>query len=331
MLCATLIMFLWEENYGEAAETAATLDHVIEEISSNSHHGFECQSRQFSEGYLKKHSSINLEDEEAVEEDEKRMRSEECRKLLIEETSHYEQHRNKERMCSALVSGIRTVWNSPNILTCCIIGSVFEGAMYIFIFLWTPSLTTLQEKLNFEKTGIVGIAEKDPHNDSELPFGWIFSSFMVCCMLGTMAFSALSNAGIPASKCLAGVLALTSLSCLAMAVPYSDGMSGATSSANTPQYIGMLMYEFCIGFYYPAMGTVKGTIVPEDQRAAIYNVFRLPLNLLVLVYLVGDFSTEKSFLANAILLMVACTLQIRLVRNSNGFGGGTKRRGSEVD
>merc|ERR1712176_1752803 len=88
-----------------------------------------------------------------------------------------------------------------------------------------------------------------------------------------------------------------------------------------PQYVGMLVYEFCIGFYYPAMGTVKGTIVPEDQRAAIYNVFRLPLNLVVLVYLVGDFSMETSFFANAILLLMACVLQLR------SFGGSGCYRG----
>lgn len=63
--------------------------------------------------------------------------------------------------------------------------------------------------------------------------------------------------------------------------------------------------------------TVKGTIVPEDQRAAIYNVFRLPLNLMVLLYLVGDFNTETSFLANAIMLFAACGLQIRIVKDTS--------------
>jgi hypothetical protein len=62
--------------------------------------------------------------------------------------------------------------------------------------------------------------------------------------------------------------------------------------------------------------TVKGTIVPEDQRAAIYNVFRLPLNLMVLLYLVGDFNTETSFLANAVMLMIACGLQVKLVQSA---------------
>jgi len=69
-----------------------------------------------------------------------------------------------------------------------------------------------------------------------------------------------------------------------------------------------------IGFYYPAMGTVKGSIVPEGQRAAIYNVFRFPLNLFMLTFLVGNYSTETSFTANAVLLMMACMLQIHLVR-----------------
>ena len=59
------------------------------------------------------------------------------------------------------------------------------------------------------------------------------------------------------------------------------------------------------------MGTVKAAIVPEDQRAAIYNVYRLPLNFFMLAYLFGDFSAEASFTTNAILLMGTCILQIR--------------------
>jgi len=329
VLCAALIVVLWEENYGEAAAS----EYKIEQVSSNCH---SIGGREYSAGFVKKHSSVHLEDEGSMEddkgsmeeddgsmgEDEKSIRNEECKHLTEKDNKQ-----RKEGMFSTLFSGIRTVWNSPEILICCIIGSVFEGAMYIFIFLWTPALTTLQERLDYshgnlgDETGIIESTEKDIHTDSELPFGWIFSSFMVCCMLGTIAFSRLSDAGVPASKCLVGILAFASLSCLAMACPYSSGSSGSTS-ANTPQYLGMLMYEFCIGFYYPAMGTVKGTIVPEDQRAAIYNVFRLPLNLLVLVYLVGDFSTEVSFLANATLLMVACVLQIRIVRSSGVVSNG---------
>ncbi len=63
------------------------------------------------------------------------------------------------------------------------------------------------------------------------------------------------------------------------------------------------------------MGTVKAAVVPEDQRAAIYNVYRLPLNLFMLAYLFGDYTAEASFTANAILLIVVCILQIRYMRS----------------
>lgn len=218
-------------------------------------------------------------------------------------------------------------------------------ARYIFIFLWTPALTSIQRAIQLRE--VDGSSENaqelltaDSHGDvDELPFGWIFSSFMVCCMLGTMAFSHFTNLGVSASKSLVWILALSAVSCLAMAAPSTVGIN-SSSGALSWQYAGMLLYEFCIGAYYPAMGTgeshtldidshgcqsmilrlymstVKGTIVPEDQRAAIYNVFRLPLNLMVLLYLVGDFNTETSFLANALMLMIACGLQLKLVRSA---------------
>lgn len=257
VLCATLIVCLWEENYGETSSSASGSEK--EEVVPSNGHGVEVKdNRQHSAGYLKKHSSVLLQDLESSEEDDKKIvvQNEECKDLLLAEeeegtAGHQHQQRNKEGALSTLCSGIHTVWNSPNILSCCIIGSVFEGAMYIFIFLWTPALTTLQQKLDSLHNGNLDdktdIIDKDPHaDDSELPFGWIFSSFMACCMLGTMAFSTLSNAGVPASKCLAGILALASLSCVAMACP--SGYNFGSTSANTPQYLGMLLYEFCIGF-----------------------------------------------------------------------------------
>ena len=98
----------------------------------------------------------------------------------------------------------------------------------------------------------------------------------------------------------------------------------------TTYTVTMFFFRFCFYSFilhpvsfpasYPAMGTVKGAIVPEDQRAAIYNVFRFPLNLFMLVFLVGDFSTESSFTANAALLMVACVLQIRLAWGGSDIG-----------
>ena len=278
VLCATLIVCLWDENYGGGTVSNTHRDEEIAE------HDVELVATQrHGSGVAKQHSSIYLSDDENNQDREKPLESLQTSSAKV-----------------GLLSGIRTVWNSPLILSICIIASAFEGSMYIFIFLWTPALTHIQTQLNPTAT--------------ELPFGWIFASFMLCCLLGTISFSRLAHAGVSASKCLVGVLALAAVSCLAMAYPHISGTGGA----NSVQYWGMLSYEFAIGAYYPAISVVKGTVVPEDQRATIYNVFRLPLNLLVLINLTAGFSTQSSFLVDAILLIVACILQIRLVGRTGG-------------
>jgi len=76
----------------------------------------------------------------------------------------------------------------------------------------------------------------------------------------------------------------------------------------------MLLFEGCIGAYYPAMSTVKGNIVPEDQRAAIYSVFRLPMNLVVLINLVSNLGFQAAFSLCFAMLALATALQIRVVK-----------------
>ncbi|KAL7433700.1 hypothetical protein ACHAXM_003681 [Skeletonema potamos] len=275
VLCAALIVCQWDENYGvgnasNTLKSEETAEHDVQLAS--------VEKKRHDSGFAKKHSSVYLNDEDTVED------GKECSESLQPSPANV-----------GLLSGIRTVWNSPLILPICIVASAFEGSMYIFIFLWTPALTHIQSQLNPTAT--------------ELPFGWIFASFMLCCLLGTISFSRLSHAGVSASKCLVGVLALAAASFLAMAYPHISGTGGAFSV----QYWGMLSYEFAIGAYYPAISVMKGIVIPEDQRATIYNVFRLPLNLLVLINLTSGISAQSSFLANAIILLVACILQMRLV------------------
>jgi MFS family permease len=280
ILCCTVIMCLWEENYGGGGNDPTIIHRDEDSILDD-------DIELVIAPVLKEHSS----DEHDVEGSKNTCKSSESQQLL---TGTHQSSAPKV----GILSGIQTVWNSPMILSICIIASAFEGSMYIFIFLWTPVLTQIQAQLHL--------------TENELPFGWIFSSFMCCCMLGTIFFSRLSNAGVSASKCLAGVLLLSALSCIAMSYPSIS--ENTRTGAYTVQYIGMLSYEFSIGAYYPAISVLKGMVVPEDQRATIYNVFRLPLNLLVLINLTAGFSTQLSFLVNAILLLVASILQIRLVR-----------------
>jgi hypothetical protein len=59
--------------------------------------------------------------------------------------------------------------------------------------------------------------------------------------------------------------------------------------------VAFLVFECCVGIYFPAMGTMKSNIVPEESRAALYNLFRVPLNVIVLGVLLSDMKTSVAF------------------------------------
>lgn len=175
---------------------------------------------------------------------------------------------------------------SRDILLCGIISSLFEGSMYIFVFMWTPLLKAFI---------------KD--EDEELPFGVIFSTFMVCCMTGSSLFSIVVEK-YPIEKL---AVALFGIGSLAMALV-------ALSINETTSFIGMNIFEVCVGMYWPIMGTMKGSIVPEDKRAAIYNLYRIPLNFIVLFSLLTDLKPVVSFVLTATMLAVATALQAILTK-----------------
>merc|ERR1712154_384015 len=75
----------------------------------------------------------------------------------------------------------------------------------------------------------------------------------------------------------------------------------------------MLLFELCIGMYFPVMGILKGSIVPGDRRAAIYNLYRIPLNFIVLFSLLADVSPTFSFTLNAVMLSIATILHVILM------------------
>ena len=180
-----------------------------------------------------------------------------------------------------------TTKRNSEVLLCGIISSLFEGSMYVFVFMWTPMLTNLTVD-----------------TDEGLPFGLIFSSFMVCCMIGSSLFSiVIENTRV--EKLGVYVFLLGSLSMATIFVSNSD----------TQSFIGMNVFELCVGMYFPIMGTMKSAIVPESQRAAIYNLYRVPLNFIVLTSLLTDLTPKQSFLVTTVMLGIACFLQTKLMKN----------------
>lgn len=78
-------------------------------------------------------------------------------------------------------------------------------------------------------------------------------------------------------------------------------------------YIGFLMFEMAVGAYFPCMGGIKADLVPENVRTTMYNLFYIPMNLMLclvlLIHLTGLQIPDEGMLCIAIgILLTACLL-----------------------
>jgi len=202
--------------------------------------------------------------------------------------------------CSDMLHAYNILVRNRDILLCGIVSSVFEASMYVFVFMWTPAMTTLTDP---EKTG-----------NAELPFGLIFSTFMVCCMIGSSLFSIIINKYRPEQILI--FVVFMAMACF---------MSFTFSTSSTLTYVSMCIFEISVGVYFPSMGTMKSSIVPEGQRSAIYNLYRVPLNFIVVITLVTHLTITQSFALCVTMLGVGVALQIELnKRRSAGDPTGTQ-------
>lgn len=91
--------------------------------------------------------------------------------------------RRSDTMLSSWKRALNTTLSSPEVLLCGLITSLFEGSMYVFVFMWTPALQKLTPGLQLSDSGHRrSLAESSSESPASLPFGLIFSTFMVCCM-----------------------------------------------------------------------------------------------------------------------------------------------------
>jgi MFS family permease len=212
--------------------------------------------------------------------------------------------KSNQKWYDGLRSAFVTTTRNMDILLCGLISSLFEGSMYIFVFMWTPALSAAN-----------GDGEK-----LVLPFGLIFATFMVCCMCGASMFGILTE-HFKGEQLAVAVFAVASLSMGSVAV----------SSSKTMKFLAMNVFEIMVGMYWPLMGTMKGMIVPESKRAAIYNLFRIPLNFIVLFSLLTDLTPRQSFALNCIMLGTASVMQYALMKRREACTGANNSSNTMMD
>lgn len=186
-------------------------------------------------------------------------------------------------------SGMRSAWTmmfaDEKILLVGIVQSCFESAMYLMVFSWTPALQAAHDVMDL----------------GEIPHGMIFSSFMVCIMIGSSLFVFLLKAQ-PVELFMRNFYIV---GVVAFAVT-------ALSSNVWEIYAALLVFEVICGLYFPAMGTMRAKYVPEVARAAIMNYFRIPLNVIVCATLYKNMENSIVFRLCAIMMTVAVLCQQRL-------------------
>mmetsp|Transcript_6296 Transcript_6296/g.10606 ORF Transcript_6296/g.10606 Transcript_6296/m.10606 type:complete len:496 (-) Transcript_6296:45-1532(-) len=168
--------------------------------------------------------------------------------------------------CMHAINAFRTDWR---VSLLAIVVSAFEGSMYSFVFNWTPAL------------------------ESEVlppPHGLIFSMFMMACMCGSSIFTFTDPAIAPSRVLLMVIIvAVMALGLVTTCVGHDPKISAI--------FMGFIAFEACVGAYFPAVGTLKSHVVPEEARAGVYNLYRLPLNAVVICILLGNMSLRASFMS----------------------------------
>ncbi|KAJ6586323.1 hypothetical protein DFH09DRAFT_255134 [Mycena vulgaris] len=176
---------------------------------------------------------------------------------------------------------LRIVQEDPRLLVLGLTQTCFEGSMYLFVFLWVPSL---------QEYSLMGL----------LPLGYIFSSFMLSMMLGSILYTALSAASAEPSLLTHAKLssAVCAVSALALAV-------SVTQHDERARFWAFCVFEACVGMYYPVQGMLRGALIANEHRATLSSLFRVPLNVFVVVSLLTGVSSARSAVLTASSLMLA--------------------------
>nr|CDJ86726.1 Protein of unknown function DUF791 domain containing protein [Haemonchus contortus] len=191
----------------------------------------------------------------------------------------------KAPLRETFIKALLTIKTDVNVLCLGLVQSLFEGSMYTFVLEWTPALS----QATF----------------APIPHGYIFASFMVATMMGSSFFKLLSKKIRPES--FMRYVLLVSAACL--------GVPVVVPNSATFIFLAFLVFEVCVGIFWPAMGYLRGIYVPEETRSTTINLFRVPLNMIVIFILWQNFSMTAIFQFCVLFLLLAAMAQHVLFSN----------------
>ncbi|KRX65130.1 Major facilitator superfamily domain-containing protein 5 [Trichinella sp. T9] len=186
----------------------------------------------------------------------------------------------------SVTQAVKIIANNKRVAYLGLVQSLFEGSMYTFVLEWTPVLTAAV------------LNSPDP-KDRFLPHGLVFASFMICIMIGSSVFKLMANIWRPEFfmkyifLCAAASLTFPVFLCL----------------NSLFVFMGFAIFEICVGVFWPASSFMRSVHVPEKARSTVMNIFRIPLNLVVVIILLFDLPITWIFVGCFFFLMLAGIFQ----------------------
>merc|ERR1712226_106448 len=135
------------------------------------------------------------------------------------------------KVSKILIEGLRAIFKVKHVFKLGLVQALVEGVVYIFVFLWTPTLLLLFE---------------DDESGAKVPIGIIFATFMAAtmigakvCKIGAQFFRKSENDVLLYSTCAATASMLW--------------LSMHDKSNAVPTYFAFILFELACGAYFPAM------------------------------------------------------------------------------
>ncbi|KAK7864366.1 hypothetical protein R5R35_007931 [Gryllus longicercus] len=175
-----------------------------------------------------------------------------------------------QNMCWFDVSNMLKISFKKEVLLLCLIQSIFESVMYVFIVLWTPILSPVSP-----------------------PLGIVFSCFMLCIMIGSTLHKWLVAKKYKPNSILPVTMLLASVALGACALSETSFPDSCVYTC----FLAFLLFEVSVGLYYPVIGFIRSCVLPEAYRATLTSCFRLPVNFITcfsLFYFLHSRGTERS-------------------------------------
>lgn len=188
-----------------------------------------------------------------------------------------------------------------------LVNSCYEAALYIFVFLWTPTLE-----------GRVSLRLDGTRERASMGHGLVFSIFMLSKMVGSQVFHALSWRFSP--SVLLQLVFSVSVGCLVVPL---------LSSSYEIALLAFCGFECMLGIYWPAIALLRAGALDDAQRSSTMAVFRTLLNLMVVITLplAGGLPEGYAF-GVAIVLLLVCIGGIAAVDPAEADVNNPSRPGS---